>query len=184
MFQAAFLLAFFGFLRVGEFTLRSKFEDAHRVPTIEDIQLCCTPTEFGFCAYQIFQNGSIWEFCYDQDIRNETENLCPVKAMKAFLQVRPLIRGRLFCHADYSPIIGFQFSAVLRKSLAYAGTPPSRYGTHSFRIVAAPTVAMAGVLGEEIRAMGRQRSGVYIRYIRQAENVRQANKESLHAHHN
>ncbi|XP_063967040.1 uncharacterized protein LOC135156950 [Lytechinus pictus] len=38
MFQAAFLLAFFGFLRVGEFTVQSQSDDGRKILAIDDIQ--------------------------------------------------------------------------------------------------------------------------------------------------
>ena len=37
LFRAAFQLAFFGFLRVGEFTASSKFSDCSRIVALEDI---------------------------------------------------------------------------------------------------------------------------------------------------
>ena len=46
--------------------------------------------------------------------------LCPVSALQAFLQVRPMGPTALFCHFDGLPLTRHQFNAVLRKALEFS----------------------------------------------------------------
>ena len=46
--------------------------------------------------------------------------LCPVSALKEFLQARPIGPTVLFCHFDGSPLTRHQFNAVLRKALEFS----------------------------------------------------------------
>lgn len=166
MFRAAFVLAFFGFLRVGEFTTQQKHEATDKVLTRDDIQITQARGRFMLVRIRYSKTDQYGQTTTLRIGGNEDMETCPVLAMTAFLQVRPPTKGPLFCHRSGSPLTRYQFSAVMRKVLAYTGTTPSHYGTHSFRIGAATTAAMEGVPGEQIMAMGRWRTDFYKRYIR------------------
>ncbi|XP_072178201.1 integrase/recombinase xerD homolog [Diadema setosum] len=166
MFRAAFLLAFFGFLRVGEFTAQQKHEITDKALIRDDIQITQTPGQFMLVRIRHSKTDQYGQATTLRIGENENKEICPVSNMTAFLQLRPPMKGPLFCHTSGSPLTRYQFSAVLRKVLTCIGANPSHYGTHSFRIEAATTAAMEGVPGEQIMAMGRWRTDVYRRYIR------------------
>ena len=167
MFQAAFLLAFFGFLRVGEFTVQRQSDDGRKILAKDDIQ-------WGQEENSHFMLVQIRFSKTDQHGRgttlkikeNKTEGTCPVKAMETYLRVRPKEKGPLFRHKDGSPLSRYQFNAVLKKALLESGVGANQYGTHSFRIGAATMAALKGIPPEQIMTMGRWRSDAYLRYIR------------------
>ena len=47
--------------------------------------------------------------------------ICPVRAVKRFLQLRPLVGGPLFCHFSDKTVSKYQFRAMLSKCLACLG---------------------------------------------------------------
>ena len=164
MFWAAACLAFFGFLRSGEFTLESanatpafKAEDvavdSRSAPSVISIRLRFAKTDpFG-------QGVSVF-------LGRTNAALCPVAAMLNYLTVRPATAGPLFVHADGAPLLKNQFVGGVRRALAAANLDPSKYSGHSFRIGAATSAAAAGVPDHLIKTLGRWESAAYLLYIR------------------
>jgi hypothetical protein len=93
------------------------------------------------------------------------KTLCPVFNLKKFLNSRPLFGGPLFCHFDGNPLTRYQFAAILKKSLSLLGVDHSHMTSHSFSIGMATTCAIAGIPDEQIKTLGRWKSGAYLRYI-------------------
>ena len=164
LFKAAFLLAFFGFLRVGEFTAISKNSDSSRILNIKDVSI----NKGGFMNVVIrfsktdqrgksvtlrFQHGS-------------SGILCPVKAMTDYLCVRPMGDGPLFIHSNSSPLTRYQFDSVLKKGIRSIGLEPKNFSPHSFRIGAATAAAVGGIPLDSIKSMGRWQSSAVMLYIR------------------
>jgi hypothetical protein len=94
------------------------------------------------------------------------QNMCPLKATQAYLNVRPPTHGPLFCHFDGSDLSRYQVVAILKKSLLFAGIDCSRFSSHSFRIGAATNLYMVGLPDDLIMRMGRWISSDYRGYIR------------------
>ena len=147
LFKAAFLSAFFGFMRVGEFAADSRHRVQPSVLTVADVQFC--DAEFGgqsvIISFKCAKNNQCGS---PQIIRLEQSDnaaLCPVTALKEFLHVRPHAMGPLFCHFNGTPLTRFQFNAVLQKSLRFAQVPSDHIRAHSFRIGAASSAASAGI---------------------------------------
>ena len=161
---AASCLAFFGFLRSGEFTLRSLAEspailasdaavDSRTEPSVVTIRLRRAKTDpFG-------RGVSIYLGKTETDI-------CPVAAILNYLAVRPQGEGPLFVHRDGSPLLKQQFITGVRQALSAAGLDPSLYSGHSFRIGAATTAAAAGIPDHLIKTLGRWESSAYLLYVR------------------
>jgi len=114
LFTAAFVLAFFAFLRVGEKT--------------------CSQTNMKFGHAILFKNvianedsiSIVLETSKTDQFRNgvniivqkQTDNaVCPVNHLKKYLACRPPFGGPLFCHYGGKPLTRYQFSAVLKKGL-------------------------------------------------------------------
>ncbi|CAC5383632.1 unnamed protein product [Mytilus coruscus] len=86
------------------------------------------------------------------------DEICVVKTLKDYLQLRPDCQGQLFCHLYHNKLTRFQFLAVLRSALNFLSLNPEEFNTHSFRIGAATTAALEGKTDEEIQSMGRWNS--------------------------
>lgn len=161
LFTAAYTLAFFAFLRVGEIVL-SKGNDSHSILGINDVRLDnnqLTITIKSSKTDQLGKGTTIVLNSYDSCI-------CPVKCMLSFLQIRPKLSGPLFCHYGGKPLTRYQFAAVLDKAIAAIGLDKNFYKSHSFRIGAATTAFQRGLSDEEIKIAGRWKSSVFQTYIR------------------
>ena len=60
----------------------------------------------------------------------------------------------------------YQFTAMLKKALEFAGIPCQLYTSHSFRIGSASTATMLGLQEEYIKHLGRWKSNAVRAYIR------------------
>ena len=67
-------------------------------------------------------------------------NLCPVKALKNMVGLRPASRGWCFQRQDGRPFTYYQFHAKLKKGLRLIGLDASLYGSHSIRRGGPPIV--------------------------------------------
>ena len=99
-------------------------------------------------------------------VSNRETVLCPVHAVKQYLRDSPEQHSHFLPHFDCTAMTRSQFAAILRRVLNFVGIRNSRYTSHSFRIGAATSAAMAGIPENEIQKMGRLQSGVYRRYVR------------------
>ena len=166
LFHAAFTLAFFAFLRVGEFTVRSRSDPGHKIIAINDIHFtggASTSVQINLRFSKTNQLGLASTLTIGAGGSGE---LCPVSALKSFVSIRPQCSGPLFMHMDRTPLTRYQFQAILNKSLQVSGHTSLRYRSHSFRIGAATTAAMCGFDPDDIKRFGRWRSGAFQLYIR------------------
>ena len=167
LFQAAFTLAFFGFLRVSEFAAVSRTDPAKKCLALSDVSLhgdlSVLQVRLGYSKTDQRGESSVLS------LGNAGNSLVyPVAALCRFLRVRPPGDGPLFIHLDRSPLTKFQVNQVLKKGLQLKGFPHQSYSTHSFRIGAATSAAANGFSDEEIQSLGRWRSSAFQRYIRPA----------------
>ena len=163
-FSAAFSVALFGCLRVGEFTL-SKQSQMHQVIGIENIKFILNSgvqqIDLVIPASKTDQYGND---CLVKISENKS-SICPVRLLKHYLHLRPSFDG-LFCHYREKLLTRYQFAAVLNKALNFIRIDSSRIKTHSFRIGAATMHFENGVSQEDIQKMGRWKCDAYKRYIR------------------
>lgn len=109
LFRAAYLLAFFGFLRIGEFAL-STGNGVHSILQVTDVQF-----QANYSKLLVLIKSSKT----DQDrkgvslVIDRIEGiLCPVAGLIDYLAVRPKIKGPLFIHLGKNPLTSYQFSAI------------------------------------------------------------------------
>ena len=134
MLWAASCLAFFAFLRPGEFTCPSLAAfsplmlspddvrlDSRTNPQVLEIHLKASKTD------QFGKGSSIF-------VGKTHTDVCPVTALLAFLVLRPRVPGPLFVFKDGSSLSRSRFVQAVRSALLEAGVDPSLYGGHSFRI--------------------------------------------------
>lgn len=163
LFKAAFTLAFWGLFRVGEITV-AKRQSLNHIISVNDV-------------YVDIKSGKLVVFVRhsktDQmgkgvtiELRKNGTLICPFHSIHDYLLARPEKSGPLFCHFSGAPLTRYQFSAMLNKTLDYAGIDSKHFKCHSFRIGGATALSMAGRSIEEIKSMGRWKSSAYKSYIR------------------
>ena len=183
--RAACSLAFFGFLRCGEFTIASPSNDQSYL-CLDDLTITPTSdnhTKFTELSLHLkasktdpFRHGcDIPYFAVDSCI-------CPVRNMVRYLGQRLTLdtspRSPLFMMKDGSPLARGRFLSMLSTACSQAGINSTGFSGHSFRIGAATTCAKHNVPDHLIQALGRWTSDCYKLYVR-------VNKVSLiHAHNN
>jgi hypothetical protein len=165
MFWAASCSAWFGFLRVGEFTTPpSGFNPAVHLSLADievDVPSAPSAVLLGIKASKTdpFRKG-VKLFLARTD-----GPLCPVSALAHYLRGRGGAPGPLFIFADGSPLSRIHVTNWLRSLMAAAGVQ-GNFSSHSYRIGAATTANSAGVPDSVIRSMGRWSSDAYLAYIR------------------
>ena len=174
MLWAAMLTAFFGFLRISEYT--STHARSHDPTTT----LCCSDiTILSPFAIDIRIKASKTDpFRVGTTIRLIRNNspLCPIMAL--FNHKRALYHksGPLFVFHDGRFLTRRNFAAALNKI-----KPPNtkNLSSHSFRIGAATTAAAAGLPRWLIQALGRWTSDCYKTYLRVSDHTKNIVSQSL-----
>ena len=93
-------------------------------------------------------------------------DLCPVAAIRYYVATRGDSQGPFFRFQDNSPLTKAHFVARVRDALTRAGYPCRDYAGHSFRIGAATTASVVGILDSTIQALGQWSSTAFFTYIR------------------
>ena len=164
LFWAACCTGFYGFLRSGEFTTKTKtFDpetnlalsdikvDRYIEPTVLLVSIKCSKTD-------PFRKG------YTLRLGVSRSEVCAVKAVLHYLHMRGGGEGPLFQHQNGLPLTRSKLTFWLREAVPRAGLQ-GNYSGHSFRIGAASTAAEAGVPDHLIKTMGRWTSNAYQLYI-------------------
>ena len=168
LFQTMFLVAFYGFFRVGELTAKG----ANLKPFVQIQNLhfqlkdsCVTAATIVIADYK--HNFSRRPFSVLLDCATGTD-FCPVNYLQRYCSMRGTTPGALFCFADGSPVKTSHFTQQLRQALNFCGLDSSKYKSHSFRIGAASSAANNGLSDAQIRHLGRWKSDAFKLYIRQS----------------
>ena len=143
LFKTAFTIAFAGLLRVSELAAVDKKDMGHAL-LVENVTLGHTSVTLKLASSKTDQAG-IGASIHLKE--SGCEDVCPVSLMRAFLRVRPKVKGVLFCHQNSSantihPLTKYQFNAVLKKALSALNMGSLPYSSHSFRIGAASHLAL------------------------------------------
>ena len=166
MLWAASLTAFLGFCRSGEVTIgngstynaevhlsiRDVAVDCKAAPTMISLLLRRTKTDQARKGVKII-------------LGKTGRELCPVKTLLEFLEVRGMELGPLFRLSGGQPLTRLQFVEEVRRALQKANLPAKDFAGHSFRIGAATTASATGVEDSTIQALGRWKSSVFLKYI-------------------
>ena len=163
MFWAVCSLAFFGFLRVSEFTSSVPFNPVrHLSPT--DVEFLPGHPSPGIRLRIKMSKTDPLGAGHHVYIGRTSNQLCPVQAIENFLALRGSAFGPLFLWSDGSQLTSAHVNFYLRDIVAKVGFS-GNYSSHSFRIGAATAAAAAGVPDHLIQALGRWTSQAYLRYI-------------------
>ena len=159
MLWAAFTMAFYGFLRVSEYTNLRWCDVTLSVDhiTITLHQSKTDPFRRG-CTVKIFNTNSStcpWH-AFDR-YRKLSGDVAPTAPVYQAGRFRPLTRAAV--------------TKSLRQLLQQAGLNDSQFASHSFRIGTATTAAAAGLPAWLIKNLGRWSSNAYLTYIHQQPSL-------------
>ena len=167
MLWAACTVAFFGFLRAGEFTVDSVAAfDPERHLSPDDVSTDSLENP-SFVKLRIKQSKTD-PFRRGVSIvlgRKHTD-LCPVEALLAYLARRRFVPGPLFTFENGGAPSRAVLVNQVRRALTTAGVEATRFAGHSFRIGTATTAAAHGLDDSTIQTLGRWKSAAFTRYIR------------------
>ena len=167
MLWAACCLAFFAFLRAGEFTVQAeeKFDPStHLTPRDIEVDDLSNPTMLKIRIKK--SKTDQWREGVDLYVGMTGNELCPVAAILAFMAVRGQDEAPLFKTKEGTPLSRQTLVKMVKDSLSKAGIDCARYNGHSFRIGAATTALARGIPESTIQALGRWKSDAYRSYIR------------------
>ena len=164
--RTAFVLAFFAFLRVGEFTVNTKGKEqqllqnqdvvVHTVKGVSTLQVTMNsykhsqkPTSLRIAS----QSGKKWRPLTSKP--GSATDLFPVHAISAYKSIRGNSQGVFFTFTSREPITRAFFIQHYVAALKWCKIDPLRYKGHSFRIGAATTTASRDMADVQIQTMGR-----------------------------
>jgi len=160
-------MAFFGFLRVSEFTIPTPGSyDRSQHLSLDDIVV---DDRNNPCLIQLFlkqsktdpfkQGATVYLDATDSTV-------CPVKAVTCYLAKRKSQPGPLFITKKGNGWTSHMFRKALQCVFAQMKLNKQLYNTHSFRIGAATSASLANLSNTQILVLGRWRSNAFQRYIR------------------
>ena len=166
MFWAACCLAYFGFLRASEFTVpnATAYSPAFHL-SVTDVAADqrVAPSRIQV-TIKVSKTDPFRQGCVIT-LGLGLPPLCPVESMLTYLALRGGTVGPLFVRANGAPLTRAYFTDRFRVLLREAGIN-GHYSSHSFRIGAATSAALAGVPAHTIQTLGRWTSSAYLTYIR------------------
>lgn len=171
MLWAAICLAFFGFLRISEFTCSEKFHPALHLSRSD---ITFSPSFEEPISMSVVIKGSKtdpFRKGVSLIIGRSYSPICAVSAVKDYLEATTYRNGPLFQYSDGRYLTKGLFTTAIRQFLTTAGYKPQHYAGHSFRIGAATSAASAKLPPWLIKDLGRWTSDCYERYIRTPSNV-------------
>lgn len=162
--KAMFSLAFFGLLRVGEFTSKKQGRNCKKV--IQQSDVCFDKVNSKLLiTLRHFKHSSPGK-SITLELQKQTAKICPVTLLRSYLKVRKGAAGPLFVFPDMGAITTSFFNSNLKIILEACGFSSKYYKAHSFRIGGATIAAIRGASDVQIQAMGRWKSSAYKKYIR------------------
>ena len=182
---AACCMAFFGFLRCGEFTVPSQTDydpDMHLSLTDITLDDKVNPSVIQVTIKQSktdpFRQG------VDIYLGKTGKDICPIQAIMPYLIVRGAQPGPLFVFSDGSYLTRQRFASLITSTLQRAGINDKQYNTRSFRIGAAATTAKeAGIADVHIKMLGCWKSSAYQLYICTPRDKLAELSEQMVTHH-
>ncbi|CAC5396816.1 ATM [Mytilus coruscus] len=165
--RTACIVAFYGFLRCGEFTVSkaAQFDP--------DINLCIEDVfHTDLVVFKLKQSKTDpFRKGINIQLHKLGQLICPYKTLLEYIQVRkefsPINQtDPLFITIDKKPLERQYFLTCIKKGLDLRGFNSSHYNGHSFRIGAATSAGKAKIEDHLIKTLGRWSSDSYIRCIR------------------
>ena len=167
-----FVVAFYGFLRCGEFTVNNAGDfDVECHLFIEDVSF---ENDYDILKLKQSKTDPFRKGVKIQFHKLDHE-LCPFKALKDYLVIRNYHKFRnsdaLFIDETGKSLERIYFINKLKNLLFLCGFDSNLYNGHSFRIGAATSAGKSNIEDHLIKTLGRWSSDSYCRYIRTCKNV-------------
>lgn len=161
LFSALFTLAYFGLFRVSELTVSTPLQTTLQ---ISDVSFCRNGQAVVICLrhYKTNQKGKPVFI----KLPEQKGDICPVRNLREFLELRPKCYALLFCHKNGTVVTRSQFTHVLSRAIGLTRYQSGHFRSHSFRIGRATDLSIQGCPPETIMKMGRWSSQCYKLYIR------------------
>lgn len=160
--SSVFLLAFYGLLRISEFTSSSLAFDPSKHVAFSDLTFY--PEYFNLHLKHSKGKGA----CNIIIARLSTP-FCPFKAMSVYVKQR-IKRASphlpLFLTPEGTPMTSSWFLSHFHTVLQQCNLSPSHYSGHSFRIGGATAAASRGLSSASLQQLGRWSSSAFSAYIR------------------
>lgn len=162
---AACCLAFFAFLRSGEFTCQSWAAFKPYMLSKSDIQIDSRENPTMLRVTLRRSKTDIFGLGVSIHVGKTGSYVCPVSAVLAYMAMRPPTPGPLFLLESGVPLSRPFLVNRIREALSATGYDVSLFNGHSFRIGAATTAAQAGLADSSIQLLGRWKSSAFTRYL-------------------
>ena len=161
LFRAAFSLAYYASLRVGEYAATPGASHALQLKDVGFVREGQdTSISLLLPTYKMSQRPA--KLLVPQSPPNLT---CPVGALKAYLKVRPKGEGQLFLQKSGKPLAAGSINARLKDCSRALGLEGS-YSSHSLKAGRTTDLVEMNVPDAKIRESGRWRSDAYLQYVR------------------
>ena len=162
-YRAIFLLGFFGLLRPGE--LVQGGTSAHTLRR-EDVEI-----SQGVLVVTIRSSkASVLPATVRLEARPSLD-LCPVRAVSVFLEIRGSAPGWLFVDNRGAAFTSSRLSSLMKRAGGLAGIGGEGLSGHCLRIGGASHGALRGLTELQLSAAGRWRSSAVRRYVRRTVSV-------------
>lgn len=165
VFEAVITIAFFGFLRCGEFTVSGPFDPTIHL-CVQDMVLVqdCVLLTLKCSKTDPFRQGVVIK------LFRTNHSICPYNAAAKYMarrmSAKPSASDPLFVNNVGQVLSRPMFIAMLKHILECINIDSSAYNGHSFRIGAATSAASVHLEDHMIKTLGRWSSDAYCRYIR------------------
>ena len=176
LYQALFLSAYYGLLRIGETT-----SGTHPI-LAPDVQVATNKKKILFILrssktharnkphqlVKISSKPNTFKKLETDQRRKDPEIICPYRALRTYIKFRPTCKSPIepfFVFRDRSPVTPSQFRKILRLTLMSAGFRPQLYCGHSFRIGQSVDLYKMGVPVQTIMKLGRWKSNSVYSYL-------------------
>ena len=132
LYKAMFLLAFYGFLRVSEFTcVPSGSQHALKLRQVTCTAVNDVPALL--IRFDSFKHSKGRPFTL-QINQSENASYCPVRVTMHYLRLRPQGQDIMFVTQDNSPVSAANFNSVVKECTLRVTGSCQGYSTHCFRI--------------------------------------------------
>ena len=170
LYKSAFLLAFFGFLRMSNIAPHSKQKfDSQKHFLRQDIIFAPPGAHILLKWTKTLQHNKSHHFVQIPLLSNSP--MCPVQALKQLLKSRPLKpTDPLFAHKShpYHPVIDTCIRDALKWVLNHLNIPPQGHGFHAFRRLGATLAFDNNIQLQDIMAHGLWKSSAVWQYLQKA----------------
>lgn len=167
LFKAMFMLAFYAFLRVSEFTLTSN-HNTHvlKRSQISIVSPSASKPQMISIQFHSYKHSKDRPFVLNVE-SSANKNYCPVYSIVQYLNVRSDTPGPFFIFKDGAGVSSSYFNSVLKSLVLQSTGDCNGYSSHSFRIGAATYCFHEKKMSKEIISkMARWSSNAIDSYIR------------------